>query len=96
MKTRTIINDALYLRSLSEMVTMSVPIQNPMSWPSDRSLCLTGLKVSFGYFAIYIVSMIAVQQSSIYRGSAVISTHLESSTLSLRSAVPILTITVMH
>lgn len=38
--------------------------------------------------------MIAVQQNSIHRESAVISTHLESSTLSLRSVVPIPTITM--
>ncbi|KAF8225980.1 tubulin nucleotide-binding domain-like protein [Tricholoma matsutake] len=64
---RKIINDALYLRSLHELVSMSVPIQAPFVWPSaawNQSL--------------------ATERSSMYHNSAILSAHLESSTLSLR------------
>ncbi|GLB42453.1 putative tubulin domain containing protein [Lyophyllum shimeji] len=33
--TRKIINDALYLRSLNELASMSVPIQSPNAWPTE-------------------------------------------------------------
>ena len=33
--TREVINDALYLRSLHELSSMSIPIQSPSAWPAE-------------------------------------------------------------
>ncbi|KAF8634727.1 hypothetical protein AX15_000741 [Amanita polypyramis BW_CC] len=68
--TRSIINDALYVRSLSEIASMCLPVGNPMSWPLNSWSHLMNFN------------------QSIYHLSAVISTHLESSTLPLRLRRP--------
>ncbi|KAK2463884.1 hypothetical protein APHAL10511_004056 [Amanita phalloides] len=65
--SRAVVNDAYYLRSLSEFASMSVPILSPTAWPLDSKSHL----VNF-------------DKNSIHQTSAIISTHLESSTLPLR------------
>ncbi|GLB45716.1 putative tubulin domain containing protein [Lyophyllum shimeji] len=65
--TRKIINDALYLRSLDELASMSVPIQLPNAWPTEA-------------WCPYLTA----ELNNTYHVSAILSAHVETSTLPLR------------
>jgi len=62
-----VVNDALYMRSLSEECSMVLPIQNPSMWPSD----------SWDH-------LVNFDKDNLYQTSAIVSTHIETSTLPLR------------
>ncbi|KAJ6554978.1 Misato segment II tubulin-like domain-containing protein [Mycena vulgaris] len=70
--TRKIINDALVLRSLSELSAMSIPIQPPTTW-SDEVCSNTYMQAS---------------RAHAYHTSAILSAHIETVTLPLRLRVP--------
>jgi hypothetical protein len=83
---RLIINDALYLRTLSEISSMSVPIQAPSVWPSEAWYkCFeTDVRASHIYFIPTCVLSTTNQRDSLYHTSAILSAHLESSTFPIR------------
>ncbi|KAF8639297.1 hypothetical protein AX17_001608 [Amanita inopinata Kibby_2008] len=66
---RKILNDALYLRSLSELSSMNIPLQTPSTWPSHPW-----------------PHLINFDRLNVYQATAIVSAHLESSTLPLRFA----------
>ncbi|KAF7312978.1 hypothetical protein MKEN_00982500 [Mycena kentingensis (nom. inval.)] len=65
---RKTLNDALVLRGLSELTSLSIPLQNPSGWP--EKVCVN--------------AEIAATQSHPYHTSAILSSHVESITLPLR------------
>ncbi|KAF8055192.1 mtDNA inheritance protein Dml1 [Lyophyllum atratum] len=65
--TRKVINDALHLRSLDELASISIPIQPTNIWPTDRWS-----------------SYLEADVNNIYHSSAILSAHIETSTLPLR------------
>ncbi|KAJ7465029.1 Misato segment II tubulin-like domain-containing protein [Mycena latifolia] len=69
---RKIINDALVLRSLSELSSMSIPIQSPATW-SDELCSNTYMQAS---------------RAHVYHTSAILSAHIETVTLPLRLSAP--------
>ncbi|KAJ7119836.1 mtDNA inheritance protein Dml1 [Mycena epipterygia] len=69
---RKIMNDALVLRSLSELSSMSVPIQTPTSWTDE--VCRN--------------TYMHASQAHVYHTSAIVSAHIETATLPLRLNTP--------
>ncbi|KAJ6565727.1 Misato segment II tubulin-like domain-containing protein [Mycena sp. CBHHK59/15] len=67
-ETRKIVNDALVLRSLAELSSISIPIQSPTSWPDE--LCTN----------IYMNA----SKAHLYHTSAILSAHIETATIPLR------------
>ncbi|KAJ7505868.1 Misato segment II tubulin-like domain-containing protein [Mycena galericulata] len=66
--TRKVINDALVLRGLSELSSLSIPIQSPTTWTDE--VCRN--------------TYIHASRAHAYHTSAVLSAHIETSTLPLR------------
>ncbi|KAJ6584373.1 mtDNA inheritance protein Dml1 [Mycena capillaripes] len=65
---RKVINDALTVRSLSELSSMSVPIQSPTTWTDE--VCSN--------------TYINANRAHVYHTSAILSAHIETITLPLR------------
>ncbi|KAJ7626585.1 Misato segment II tubulin-like domain-containing protein [Mycena polygramma] len=65
---RKLINDALAMRSLSELSSMSIPIQSPATWPDE--VCNN--------------TYIDASSAHAYHTSAILSAHIETITLPLR------------
>ncbi|KAJ7205182.1 mtDNA inheritance protein Dml1 [Mycena pura] len=68
LSTRKVVNDALVLRDLSELASVSIPIQPPTAWPDD--LCTN--------------AYMHASRAHVYHTSAILSTHIETATLPLR------------
>lgn len=81
------LNDALLLQGLSELSTITVPIQPPSVWSSSSWSNNLHLNVR----ALLCISMTDIdmlpQTSSIYQTSAILATHIEDVTLPLRCVV---------
>ncbi|KAJ7101530.1 Misato segment II tubulin-like domain-containing protein [Mycena belliarum] len=69
---RKIINDALVLRSLSELSSMNIPIQSPTTWTDD--VCRN--------------TYLQANQAHAYHTSAILSALIETATLPLRLGAP--------
>ncbi|KAJ3476453.1 hypothetical protein NLI96_g11147 [Meripilus lineatus] len=65
---RKALNDALFLRSLDELSTICIPFQSPVNWQRGR------WSRNFNHFS----------RRNLYQTSALLSTHLESTTLPVR------------
>ncbi|KAF7357389.1 Protein dml-1 [Mycena sanguinolenta] len=65
---RKLVNDALAMRSLSEMCSMSVPIQSPTTWTDE--VCSN--------------KYMHANKAHTYHTSAILSAHIETATLPLR------------
>ncbi|KAJ7166314.1 Misato segment II tubulin-like domain-containing protein [Mycena crocata] len=66
--TRKIINDALVLRSLSELASMSIPIQSATTWTDE----------------VFSNTYMHANRTHAYHTSAILSAHIETVTLPLR------------
>ncbi|KAJ7268065.1 Misato segment II tubulin-like domain-containing protein [Mycena rebaudengoi] len=71
-RMRTIVNDALVLRSLGELSSMSLPIQSPTSWADE--VCSNAL--------------IDGRRTHAFHTSAILAAHIETATLPLRLRTP--------
>ncbi|KAJ7046455.1 Misato segment II tubulin-like domain-containing protein [Mycena alexandri] len=67
---RKLINDALTLRSLSELSSISVPIQSPTTWTDE----------------VFSNTYIHSNRAHAFHTSAILSAHIETATLPLRSS----------
>lgn len=79
------LNDALLLQSLSDLSTLTVPIQPPSIWSSGRWLQGLNLGVCAVSFARSGKDAHTLQLDSIYQTSALLATHIEDATLPMRS-----------
>ncbi|KAJ7644693.1 Misato segment II tubulin-like domain-containing protein [Roridomyces roridus] len=67
--TRKTINDALVLRGLSELASINIPVQHPTTWPDE----------------VLHNSRLDANRTHAYHTSAILSAHIETATLPLRS-----------
>ncbi|KAJ6455441.1 Misato segment II tubulin-like domain-containing protein [Mycena sanguinolenta] len=68
LRVRKLVNDALAMRGLSEMGSMSIPIQSPTTWPDE--VCSN--------------KYMHANKAHAYHTSAILSAHIETATLPLR------------
>ncbi|KAG6907553.1 hypothetical protein DXG01_008539 [Tephrocybe rancida] len=83
---KNVVNDALYLRSLNEIASMSIPIQYRSAWPMESwnqrlsvKVCILPSLLSSQYLC-----NILVETTSNYHASAILSALVESVTVPLR------------
>ena len=79
---RCLVNDALYLRTLSEFSTINVPVQPPSAW---YNFSKDSLKFPVGpNICSQSETDTLPQTTSAYHQSAILSAHIETCTLPLR------------
>ncbi|KAG6841744.1 hypothetical protein H0H93_004192, partial [Arthromyces matolae] len=86
---KNVINDAMCLRSLSEIASLSVPVQPSISWPSKIwSEYLTAEVSQPAILFPYTTNLHALTRSpkphNIYHQSAILSAMLETVTVPIR------------
>ncbi|KAG9313940.1 tubulin nucleotide-binding domain-like protein [Chiua virens] len=81
---KQVLNDALSLRSAADICDLTVPILSPPQW--EKSTWFSGHNVNVRRRHHHLVTSEAKQRQvkSLYRSSAILSTHIETVTLPLR------------
>lgn len=83
---RKVVNDALFINSLDGLATMTVPIHSPETWAAGEWLEGISLNVGLELHCCTKPCLIShLQRKSTHQTSAVLSAHIESVTLPLRS-----------
>jgi hypothetical protein len=86
---RKVINDALCLRSLNELSTLNVPVQSLTTWQEGPWCEALEFDVSPPYMVqLRYMLTLTIQRKQLYHPSAILSSHIESATLSLRYEQP--------
>lgn len=81
-QVKRVLNDTLSLQSVAELCDLTVPILSPALWETD--CWFPGHDVNVRFRPPVNFETKQQQDKSLYRSSAILSTHIETTTLPLR------------
>ena len=83
---RAVVNDAMFLHDLASLSTLTVPLQVPATWMTTEWLdgIDFNVRASDNFFRARSNTPTRWQPKSKFQTSAILSTHVESTTLPLR------------